>query len=86
MWQKTAALIEAFLAGGGAIQTRLRELSTGVVEDMPGALTLSGIVLRAEEVVAALAQLETRRLVVCSETVHPHDSCEYARIWRLAEQ
>lgn len=85
MWQKPAALIEALLAGGGTIQTRLRELSTGVVEDMPGSLTLSGSVLRAEEVVAALAQLETQGLVVCSETVHRHDSCEYTRIWRRAE-
>lgn len=79
MWQRTVALIAAFLAEGGTIQTRVRELSTGVVEDMPRGLTLAGGALHAEAVMAALAQFEAQGLVTYADTVHRHDSSEYIR-------
>jgi len=86
MRQKAAAAVKAVLAERRAIQTRLRERSTGDVHDRPsGPLqTPLGVTLPAEAVVVVLEELERQGIVVRSETVHSHDGSEYTLCWRLA--
>ncbi len=76
--RQAAMLAEALYAGGGMLQTRLRERSTGEIHDLPlGFLRLPGLPLCAAEVFTALQELELRGVVVCSLVVHPWDSSEY---------
>ncbi len=77
--------VEAFLAGGQVLQTRLRERSTGDVHDIPSIPpVIPGISGRPEDVVALLEALEKQGIVVRTETVHANDSAEYRVIWRIA--
>jgi hypothetical protein len=81
---RAAAVIIAFLAGGGKLRTRLRERGTGDVHDLPtGPLTLAGVSLWAHQVVATLEALAQRGEVLPTLTVHPWDSAEYGVHWRL---
>ena len=79
---RKAAVVAALRAGGGMLQTRLRERSTGDVHDMPsGLLALPGTALGAIDVVSALEELATHGVVVSSLAVHPFDSAEYCVSW-----
>ena len=79
---RQAAVVEAFLARGGTLQSRLRECSTGDVHDMPaGFLPLPDVPLPS--VVTALEELETYGVVAYSLIVHPFDSAEYRVSWHL---
>lgn len=84
MSRQAAVLEEALCARGGTLQSRLRERSTGVVQDLPAdVLLLSGLPLCPEEVVPALEELAMQGVVVCCVVVHPFDSSEYRVIWRV---
>lgn len=81
------AAIQAFLAAGGVLQTRLRESSKEDVHDFPTVPpALPGVSGRPEDIVASLTQLEQAGVVRrCSEVVHPHDSAEYRITWGTVE-
>lgn len=81
MIRKTAA-VEAFLAGGGTLQTRLRARSEEDVHDLSASSrTFSAVLLRAAA--AALEELETQGVVRRSLVVHPFDSSEYQVSWHI---
>ena len=87
MADNTTAM-EAFLAVGGVLQTRLRERSMGEVHDLPTyPLATPGMSLCPEEVVSILEQLEqTGTVRRCYEAVHPYDSSEYSIAWGIARE
>ena len=82
----TATAIEAYLAAGGVLQTRLRERSMGEVHDLPTySPVMPGVSLCPEDVVAILEQCERAGTVRrCYAVVHPYDSSEYRIIWAIS--
>lgn len=78
------AAIEQLLTSRGAIRTRLREASDGLVHDLPlGSLETSGASGSGAEFIAVLEELERSGVVSRRETVHPYDSSEYVVTWFL---